>query len=434
MNCFSGRTFRLAGEQAAAASLALVVLALSGAASALAQDAELNPQRHYDAIYTLLPDPTTGIVDVRLEIRQARDLLREVRIERDPRLVDVNGDGRIDMDAMTITWQPPASGGVLTWSVAVEHRRNGDGFDAWLGEEWGVFRAEDVIPRAASRTLRGAHSRTRLVLRLPDGWSAVTEYMERDGEFRIENPARRFDQPTGWIAVGRIGVRREIIAGSRVAVAGPVGESIRRMDILALLNWSLPELGRLLPELPARMTVIVAGEPMWRGGLSAPRSLFLHASRPLLSENATSTLLHEVMHIALGLRAEPGYDWIVEGLAEYYSLELLRRSGTITRARHERARRDQAEWAEAATTLCARVSSGATTALAVTTLAQLDATLRRNSAGTVTLDDVARTLWGRGSPVNLAGLQDAVAAVAPDKPDVLHSEQLPGCDNWPGTG
>ena len=69
---------------------------------------------------------------------------------------------------------------------------------------------------------------------------------------------------------------------------------------------------------------------MWRGALSAPQSLYVHAERPLLSGNATSTLLHEIVHIGLGLADERGADWIVEGLAEYYSLEVLRRSGTIS--------------------------------------------------------------------------------------------------------
>ena len=39
-------------------------------------------------------------------------------------------------------------------------------------------------------------------------------------------------------------------------------------------------------------------------------------------------LLHEVMHAMLGIHATSGDDWIVEGLAEFYSLELLRLSGT----------------------------------------------------------------------------------------------------------
>ena len=239
--------------------------------------------------------------------------------------------------------------------------------DMMPGLEWsgGLFRAEDVIPRGATRTLKNARSETWLTLRLPKGWSAVTQYFSANGQTRIENPERRFDQPSGWMVMGDLGVRRETIAGIRVAVAGPTGNSVRRMDTLALLNWTLPELGRLLPDLPARLTIVRAGGPMWRGGLSAPQSLFLHADRPLISENATSTLLHEVMHMSLSLDAEIGYDWIVEGLAEYYSLQLLQRSGTISDSRYDHAKADIADWAKSASSLCQPTSTGATTAFAV---------------------------------------------------------------------
>ena len=41
--------------------------------------------------------------------------------------------------------------------------------------------------------------------------------------------------------MGKLGVRRETIAGTRIAVAAPEGQTVRRMDMLALLNWILPE-------------------------------------------------------------------------------------------------------------------------------------------------------------------------------------------------
>ena len=43
-----------------------------------------------------------------------------------------------------------------------------------------------------------------------------------------------------------------------------------------------------------RLLIVSAGDPMWRGGLSGPSSMFLHSDRPLISENRTSTLLHEL--------------------------------------------------------------------------------------------------------------------------------------------
>lgn len=372
------------------------------------------------------PRPLDGSVDVTLRLGQTRSLLRELRWRNDSRISGVRGDGEVSRDSDETRWLPPADGGALSWTVAVPHRRNGDGYDAWLGSDFGLFRAEDIVPRASSRTLKGAYSETRLRFRLPAGWSVVTQYRD-DGTIRIDNPQRRLDLPSGWIVMGKLGVRREQVAGMRVAVAGPVDHSIRRLDTLALLNWTLPELARIVPELPPRLTIVSAGDPMWRGGLSAPQSLFLHSARPLISENATSTLLHEVMHMALRLDSEDGYDWIVEGLAEFYSLQLLSRSGTISASRHAAALQDLADWAREADSLCGTHSTGPRTALAVGVLTRLDTEIARETDGAASLDDLTRDLLTQGEYLDLAGLIASATRVIGHKPDALHSENLPGC-------
>lgn len=386
----------------------------------------------YDVLYTVTPDPATASVEVSMKLGQQKFLLRELRMSIDARISHLDGDGELVIDDGVATWTPPVGGGVLSWRVSVPHLRNGSAYDAWLQRNWGIFRAEDIIPRAATRTIVGASSRTSLHFRLPPRWSVVTQYFGSEDRFEIAKTERRFDQPSGWIIIGRIGVRRETISGIRVAVAAPLGQSVRRMDTLALLNWTLPELSRLLPELPPRLTVISAGDPMWRGGLSAPDSLFIHADRPLISENATSTLLHEVMHLTLGLRSRPNFDWIVEGLAEHYSLEVLRRSGTISDSRHAAARADQADWAREAKVLCQPVSSGAATALAVTIFATLDEEIQQATDGKHSLDDVTRRLFAARKAVGLEELLDAAADLMGAKPDVLDSRRLPGCGNIQG--
>jgi hypothetical protein len=195
------------------------------------------------------------------------------------------------------------------------------------------------------------------------------------------------------------------------------------MDMLALLNWTLPELNAVLPDALPRLTVISAGQPMWRGGLSAPASLYLHADRPLISENATSPLLHEVMHVALGIEARDGFDWIVEGLAEYYSIELLRRGRAITTDRAKTALQWQADWGLRAETLCARTSTAETTARAVTILAVLDLELRDKTESS--LDDLLPSLVGRR--VDLDTLAAAATQLLGSPADALHIDSLPGC-------
>jgi hypothetical protein len=424
MNGFPHRSILCTRHWLAFASLVLFAACGGAATESAIAESTLEYETHYSA----RADQHRGLIEMQLELRQPRHLLREVRFRvDDSRFTEFSGDGELWRDQDVLRWSPPAGGGILRWQAGLNHRRNDNGYDAWLGKQWGIFRAEDIIPRAATRTLKGATSVTTLSFELPAGWSVATEYAEDEGIFTVQTGNRRFKQPSGWVAIGDLGVRRERIAGVRVAVAAPVDNGVRRLDMLALLNWTLPELARIVPDLPTRLTIISAGEPMWRGGLSAPASLFIHADRPLISENGTSTLLHEIMHIALGLRAAAGSDWIIEGLAEYFSLELLRRSGTFSKSRHDRARTAQEEWSKSSTRLCGDTSTGATTARAVAVFIELDEELRQASKGKNNLDDMVSKLRSANTSIDVDLLVETATELLGKNPDALHIDKLPGC-------
>ena len=433
MNCIPARHSRnsrsatpAAGRLKCRAGILSVFLVACG--SPATESAVANDSLDYETHYTVTPLPAEGVVEVELRLRQPRSLLREVRFQlHDRRFDGFDGEGVIVRDDTLLVWSPPPRGGMLRWRSAIAHKRNGSGYDAWLGEDWGVFRAEDIVPRAATRTLRGASSTTTVSFDLPKNWSAITQYSRKDGSFQVTHQERRFKQPSGWVLTGKLGIRRDRIGDTRVAVAGPVDGGVRRLDILAMLNWTLPELERILPRLPERLTIVSAGDPMWRGGLSAPSSLYIHADRPLISENGTSSLMHEVMHVALRLRAAQGFDWIVEGLAEYYGLELIRRSGTVTTARAKRARQAQREWAKNSGQLCGASSTGATTARAVVVLIDLDREIRKSSGKRYSLDDVVARLVGQDDEIDLSVLETTVANLIGANPDALHIDKLPGC-------
>lgn len=392
------------------------------------ESADKPAERVYSAHYHVTIDPVASTADVALDIEQSQYLLRELNF---PAITadysDFSADGDLDIDDGSLQWRLPADGGTLRWRVRIAQRRGDDAYDALLDPGWGIFRAEDIIPRARTRTLKNSRARTTLSFDLPARWSVITEYSGVTDPIIVRRPERSFDQPAGWIAMGKIGVRREIIAGVRVSVAGPEGHDVRRMDMLALLNWTLPELIALLPKSPPRLTIVSAGDPMWRGGLSAPASLYIHASRPLISENATSTLLHEVFHTAGSIRADRETDWITEGLAEYYSLELLKRGGAITKRRHATAIAEQANWAKRADSLCGKSSTGATTALAVTLFSALDREIAETTSGAANLDDVVRRLFTEKRLIDIAVLTDIVVDITGQPSDVLHIENLPGC-------
>lgn len=400
-----------------------------GACSAPASESDTPPSpgaMTYRVDYRVTPDPAAAGAQVELRISQPRHLLRVFDMQRGKIDVDsLEGDGEITIDNDRVLWSPPADGGALTWFVPLNHERIAGAFDARIEADWAIFRGSDIIPAARTRTVRGALSETQLAFDLPTAWSSLTPYYGRQHRYSVQNTERRFDRPTGWFLLGKFGRRNETIAGRRVVVAGPTGHSVRRMDMLALLRWTLPELTNLLPGFPSRLTIISAGSPMWRGGLSAPNSLFIHADRPLLSENGTSTLLHELMHIGMGLSAEDGADWIVEGLAEYYGLELLRRTGTISEKRHNTALAHLEEWGREAQILCTDRASGPITARAVDVLNQLDRELRQTYA--TSLDDVLRQLVTKDRDIRVADLQSVVSGLAGELPAIIANENLPGC-------
>ena len=414
MNCISGSTI-------------LTCLFLCSACNAPASETEANHDSSAYAVhYQITPEPGSGVVAVEMSVKQTRGQIRELSFDLvDGRTTSIEADAGLTLSDEMLRWRPGALGGTLRWRREISHRRGDGGYDALLNKDWGIFRAEDIIPRARTRTLVNSKSNTTFAFSLPASWSAVSEYSTLQNRIDVINPDRRFDQPSGWIAMGKLGVRRETIAGTRIAVVGPEGQSVRRMDMLALLNWILPELNSVLPESLPRLTIVSAGDPMWRGGLSAPSSIFIHADRPLISENATSTLAHEVFHVALGISAESGYDWIVEGLAEYYSLELLLRGGAITARRYQRALEKQAEWADEAESLCGTQSSGAATALAVITFRTLDNELRKKSSGKSSLDHVVAQI--SGSRISLQRLRDVVNDISQNSSSTLDGDNLPGC-------
>jgi len=356
-------------------------------------------ERIYQLQYEAEIFPEDSIALVSIELDQPRDLLREVRFRVDSnRHSDFMGDGDITTEGESVIWTPPESGGRISWRADLQSRRRNGAYDGMVTPEWAIFRGDDLVPPAHTRSLKGATSRASLSLKLPEGWSAATPFKKTEkGGLLVTNPDRKFDRPTGWIAVGQLGVRWETIANTQVAVAGPKGQGLRRQDMLAFLNWTLPTLRDIFPSMSDRLLIVGAGDPMWRGGLSGPSSLYIHSDRPLISENGTSTLLHELVHVALSLTAGDGADWIVEGLAEYYALQVLLRSGTISDDRYRKSLDSIREWANEADDPNSKRSQGKITAGAVVVLDQIDGKIRTGSNNQHSLDDVVRKLAEEGT-------------------------------------
>lgn len=404
-----------------------IVLACSGGCAAGHSHERVDS---HERVYTtrfhaeFVPQRNTAVASV--DIRQSRDFVRSLRFSAPPSRYTVLGaDGELDRHSDGFTWRPPAQGGVLRYEFRIDHRHNGGkdtGFDARMTDDWAILRADQLFPPATVRAMKDAVSQSSMTLSVPSDWAAETRYGGVDNQaVRIDNPERRFARPTGWMAVGRIGTRHQLIAGRRVTVAAPLGSAYRRLDAIAMINWNLPFLLEVFPQFPKRLLIVGAGDPMWRGGLSGSGSLYLHADRPLISENGTSSLIHELVHVGSRFIAGEGDDWIVEGIAEYFSLEIMRRSGTLTQRRFESSLAKLDSWSASSSgeLLRGSRSTGATTARSALLMHALDLEVQRASDGDSRLDHVLAQLQSHRSRITAAALREAAAAVIGQPSKVL---------------
>ena len=308
---------------------------------------------------------------------------------------DFSADGTWTQDGPESgTWLPGKGKSSLTYKVRISHPRANDTFDARMTPDWALLRGDDLVPSARLSKDDKVELVARLQFELPKGWNGIETGWPKIGEnkFRIDNPSRQFDRPTGWILAGKIGSRRAQLGDTDVTVAAPVGEGMRRMDILTLLTFVWPEAQAVFPRDPAKLLIVGANDPMWRGGLSAPNSIFFHADRPLVSENGTSSLVHELVHVFSRIRDTDKSDWISEGLAEYYAIELVRRAGGMSEDRYQSIRKKLVGWSKKVDSLRTDDSTGPVTARAVLLLQELDREIRKNTDNQRSLDDVTRGL------------------------------------------
>jgi len=290
---------------------------------------------------------------------------------------------------------PPAEGKArLSYRVRISHPRDNGRYDARMTSDWALFRGDDLVPPARLDQVDGVKLVSRITFELPEGWKSIETGWPRVGKnrFRVDNRERLFDRPTGWMLAGKLGTRRAKLGETDVTIAAPVGEGVRRMDILTMLTFVWPQVQNVFPRDPAKLLIVGAGDPMWRGGLSGPNSLYMHADRPIVSENGTSSLVHELVHVFSRIKDSDRSDWITEGLAEYYAIELVRRAGGMSEDRYQAVREHLTKWSRKVDSLRTERSTGPITARAVLLLQELDKEIRQRSKGRHSLDDVSRGL------------------------------------------
>ena len=389
----------------------------------------------YQVRYEVQLMPRQGTASVRIRVSQSEALLRELRLEIDPeRHFEFNTAAELRVEAQHVRWPVPARGGELRYTVRIDHTRDPARYDARCTPNWALFRGEDLVPPRRARRRRGARGNFSLLLRTPPDWDTVTSYAPSDDATHAIPPrGRELARPRGWILSGKLYTLHESVEGMAVTVASPRGDVFRGRDLLALLRWTAPELKAIFGALPERLVIVGADDPMWRGGLSGPNSIYLHSDIPLLDPSWTSPLLHELIHVATHARSVAAGDWIVEGLAEYYALELLRRSGTIGDDSYRAALERFQRRGRRVTNLAGQSAGGAVTARAVTVFRDLDLALRDATEGRRSLDDVLRALERDPGAVEPIRFEALVADIAGrDLSDFFRSRVRPHAER-PGT-
>lgn len=395
---------------AAAAWRGMAAIALWLIGCALVATALASEPRPYQLEHHVRFDPPAASAHVRWQLGRGGQRVKQLTLTIDPtRHLDLTADGELTVDGRTVTWRPDGAGSALKYRVLINRKHRGDGYDSRITADYALTRLDLLFPKARARTTRGAQSQSTIEFALPKGWTVETGY-ERvsPAVFRITNPERALDQPAGWLLAGELAVRRDYIGSTRVSVAAPAGVGQRRMELLALFTAAVPHFEDAFGPMPAKIVVFSGGTEMWRGGLSSPNGFYLHPERPLISENGTSTVLHELVHVHTRLRGQQAIDdWIAEGMAEYYAVELLHRAGLSTDERKAWTLQWLQRHGSKAQTLVSKRSSGPITARAVGVFAALDGEIRMATGDEQGLDDLVRALMADDRRVSLAELRVA---------------------------
>lgn len=399
--------------------------------------------RSYSIEYHVQLIPDQDLAKVRIELKNTKLVkLFDFNLSKSE-CYGFTSDSKLEQKQQRLQWQPRGRNATLEYQCPITHRRPSSKghiqYDARMTEHWALFRGDDLVPPARVRALKAAESKAILVFDLPQKWSAVNTEWERDKTraptgthknapvFYVDNPQRSFDRPTGWMIAGKLGTRRALIGegdnSTRISVSAPLQSSLRRMDILTFLQFVWPEFQQTFIQVPEKLLIVGGDDPMWRGGLSAGNSFYVHSDRPIISENGTSTLIHEMFHMVTGIRGKKNSDWIAEGLAEYYSITFIRRAGGMGDERYQAVLEGLQQWSSSVKTLQVSRSKGAVTAAATLLFKELDEELQQKTQQKKNLDAIVRILLKKGK-VDTEDLAHAFKQLCGEESEVLKSPLL----------
>ncbi len=358
---------------------------------------------------------------VRWELQGIHEV-EELRLDFRARSVKkLRGSGSIEGNAQGARWRPGGPYGHLSYTVAIDHLRGTSGkFDSYASRNWILTRARQLFPKTTIRVSPQAEattkSRARLIFRLPSGWRSAAPFTRLAADaFELPEENKILARPRGWLVLGEIELAHEEIADIMVQIAAVPGGALPADKIFELLSPTLPALKKLLNATPSNLLIARGPDPMWRGGISGAFSCFLHSDRPLRTPDQTSPYLHELFHVLQPNPAAADADWIMEGLAEYYSVELQRRAGLLDTDQFARALRLFERHGEWNVDLTTQRDSAATNNSAPLVMYALDQRIQHATAGKKRLDDVVSLLAQQGGSIDSERFRQAASRISGKK-------------------
>lgn len=293
--------------------------------------------------------------DVELQLLGADEVIDMTSLLDEGRYRHFRGDGNIKQIGSDVIWTPNALNAMLSYKVIILHERKPGVYDSYGKRNWVITRTGDLFPRKRFNFRKDAKSYTTVEFELPKGWDVYTEMPKiRDFTFVAKPQAdKRYDWPTGWLIYGEVESKVAKFEDVKVRIAYPKAfvtptqsKSVKRQrarqkylewfhkktdQMVEIYEKVIPLMKKFMPQYAEQFLVIIGKDPMWQGGLSGERSLYINRGTPNIASDYTSTLVHEFFHVSDGFEKDKrDGEWIKEGLAEYYALKLLQKAEFIT--------------------------------------------------------------------------------------------------------
>lgn len=290
-----------------------------------------------------------------MKLRGADEVLEVTSILEKQRYKYFQGDGKFTQIGNDIVWIPGKMNATMTYEVDLLNLRKPKVYDSYGKDDWIITRTTDFFPRKNFTFRKAAKSYTLVKFILPEGWQVVSSMTEFEENTFLAREAtdKRYEWPTGWLAIGKIEKESIDFGGVRVEVAYPEAfvrpskskkkknREIRKRNIerfkkhftqaINIYKNVVPRMVTFMPSCPKKFLVIMGESPMWRGGLSGEESLYINRLTPNIADDYSSTLIHEYFHVCQGFKKDKrDAEWFIEGLAEYFSMRLLYESGVTS--------------------------------------------------------------------------------------------------------